>query len=320
MKKSNFLILFLLCTYTGLFAQKQNVYFIKDDGQYVEVKDSADFIRVVQEPDKGSELFMIRQYYPDGKLKSVGLSMKIDPPVYDGMYRELYKNGSRKQVATYVQGKLSGPVYNYYPNGKLYTTYVYDHALPGSDFDPYKITDVNDSTGKELVKDGNGECVFYDKDFKYIAGRGKIKDGAYDGIWTGEDQELHITYKEIYEHGKMISGESTDQQNVTVTYTKSAVQPEFKGGINNFYKYLGHSIRYPPNCVRMGIQGVVLLNFAVEKDGSLHGIRVINYANEELAAEALRILRKSPLWTPGMMRGRKVKVAYNVPISFSMQR
>ncbi|CAM4310505.1 TonB family C-terminal domain-containing protein [Pedobacter westerhofensis] len=320
MKKSNFLLLFLLCIYTGIFAQKQNVYFIKDDGQYVETRDSADFIRIVQEPDKGSALYIVKEFYLDGKVRSLGLSLKIEPLLYEGIYRAVYKNGNKKQVANYVKGKLSGPVYNYYPNGKLYTRYLYENAVPGSIFTSYKITDVNDSTGNVLVKEGNGECVFYDNDFKYIAGRGKIKNGEYDGVWTGEDQSQHITYKETYEQGKMIAGESTDQQNVTVTYTKSAVQPEYKGGVNNFYRYLGQSIRYPPNCQRMGIQGVVMVTFAVDKDGSLHDIRVSNYANEELAAEAVRVIRQSPSWMPGMMRGRKVRVRYNVPVSFALSQ
>lgn len=320
MKKSHFLLSLLLCMCTSVFAQKQNVYFIKDNGQYVETKDSADFIRIVQEPEKGSELFMVKEYYTDGKLRGLGLSIKVDPPLYDGMYRSLYKNGHKKQVATYVKGKLTGPVYNYYPNGNLYTCFIYNDAAPGSSFVSYKISQVNDSTGKALVIDGNGLCALYDQDFKYISSRGMVRNGEYDGVWTGEEPKLHFTYKETYEQGKMISGESTDADNVTVTYTKPYVQPEYRGGMNNFYKYLGMSIRYPPNCQRMGIQGVVLLNFAVEKDGSLQGVRVINYANEELAAEALRVVKKSPLWNPGMIRGRKVRVSYNVPVSFALQR
>jgi TonB family protein len=316
MTKSSFLLLTILCICTGTFAQKQNVYLIKDNGQYVDLRDSADYIRLVQEPDQGSALFIIKEYYKDGKLKSMGLSKRIDPPLYEGLYRSMYNNGNKKQVAIYAKGQLNGPVYNYYPNGQLYTSMVYNDAPPGS----YQIISVNDSTGKALVKDGNGLAAFYDKDFKAITSRGMIKNGEYDGVWTGEDPSLHITYKETYDQGKLVSGESTAEDHITLTYTRSHIQPQYNGGMDKFYKYLGMNIRYPPNCQRMGIQGTAVLNFTVEKDGSLTDIRVVNYINEELGAEAVRILKKSPPWTPGVMRGRIVKVAYSVPISFSLGR
>jgi len=320
MKKSIFPLLTLLCTCTGIFAQKQNVYLIKDNGQYVETRDSADYIRIVQEPDKGSDLYIINEYYKDGKIKSMGLSRKVDPPSYVGIYRSMYNNGNKKQVANYVKGMLNGTVFNYYPNGKLYTSYVYNDTTPGSGITSYQVIEVNDSTGKPLVKDGNGLCALYDNDFKHIISRGMIKNGEYDGVWTGEDPGLHLSYKETYENGKMISGESTGEDHVTLTYTRSHIQPEYKGGVNSFYRYLGTSIRYPPNCQRMGIQGIVLLKFIVEKNGSLTDIKVVNYVDEELAAEAVRVLKQSPRWTPGTMRGRTVRVTYTVPISFSLGR
>jgi len=320
MKRSDFLLFLLLFIYTGVFAQKQNVYLIKNNGQYVEKQDSADFIRIVQEPDKGSELFVVKEYYKDGKLKSLGLSRKVDPPLYEGTYRSMYDNGSKKQIANFAKGKLTGQVLNYYPNGKLYSCLIYNDAAPGSDLAPYQVMQVNDSTGKSLVKDGNGICEFYDNDFRYISSRGMIKNGEYDGLWTGEDRNLGITYKETYAAGKIISGESTDLENVTVSYTKPEVKPEFKGGATNFYRYLARSIRYPPNAQRLWKQGVVLVNFAVEKDGSLNDLKVFNYADQELAAEALRVVQQSPPWEPGTMRGRKVRVMFNVPISFTLSR
>lgn len=320
MKKSNLLLFTLLLISTGVFAQKQNIYLIKDNGQYVETRDSADYIRIVQEPDKGSELYIINEFYKDGKVKSMGLSMKVDPPFYVGLYRSMYNNGNKKQVANYAKGLLNGQVYNYYPNGKLYTAFNYSEGQPGSAFAPYKIIEVNDSTGKAMVKDGNGLAAFYDNDFKKIVSRGMIKNGEYDGVWTGEDPTNHSTYKETYENGKLVSGESTGEDNATLTYTKSHIQPEYKGGMTSFYRYLGQTIRYPANCQRMGIQGVVILKFFVEKDGKLSNITIVNYVNEELAAEAVRVLKASPNWNPGVMRGRKVRVAYNVPISFSLSR
>lgn len=54
------------------FAQKQNIYFLKNDGREVKLKDSADFIRIIQEPDSGSTNFKVLEFYPDNSRKFIG--------------------------------------------------------------------------------------------------------------------------------------------------------------------------------------------------------------------------------------------------------
>jgi TonB family protein len=317
MKKYTFALLLFSFLYLGASAQKQNTYFIKNNGQYVTQRDSADFIRIVQEPEKDSKLFLTREYYKDGTKKAIGLSAKIDPPKYEGIYIAYYKNGKTKQVANYKNGQLTDTVYNYYPNGRLYSTLVYTaHSNPSEP--AYDIKTLNDSTGNTLVADGNGQCNLYDNDFNRICERGTVKNGKREGVWTGEDEKQKFTYTETYAAGKLISGESKDDKNVVTSYTNAFVQPEFKGGMKQFYQFLGKNIRYPRNCITQRIQGVVLLNFIVEKDGTLNHIRVVNYADTELAAEAVRVLKSSPNWNPGAMRGRIVNVSYNVPVSFAL--
>lgn len=317
MNKNIFALSLLLFLYISAAAQKQNVYFIKDDGQYVNLRDSADYIRVVQEPDSGSKLFVIKEYYLSGKRKSVGLSNKIDPPQYEGTRLSYYKNGNKKEVANYKDGHLLDSVYKFYPNGKLYIHSIYSYQpIPGGE--TYIVKSVNDSTGKSLAAEGNGYCMLYDDDFKETTARGNIKDGRRDGIWTGEDKNQGTTYTETYVNGLLVSGESTDEKNFTVQYTKEFAQPEFKGGIKQLYRFLSNNVIYPKNCQDNNIEGVAFLKFIVEKDGSISHITLINYVHPDLAAEAIRVLKKSPLWTPGMNRGRNVKVSYNIPVSFSL--
>ena len=65
---------------------------------------------------------------------------------------------------------------------------------------------------------------------------------------------------------------------------------------------------YPQNARERNITGKVLVSFVVEKDGSLSDVKVIKNPNDELSAEALHVVKKSPKWIPGMQYGRTVRV------------
>ena len=94
--------------------------------------------------------------------------------------------------------------------------------------------------------------------------------------------------------------------------------PEYPGGIEAFMKFLSENVRYPEAASKAGIQGRVLVNFIVEKDGSISNIHVIQNVNEYLDAEAVRVVGAMPKWMPGMQEGKAVRVKYTVPISFRL--
>ncbi len=129
MKKLTLLFV-LLGAATYVTAQKkQNVYYYKNNGKEVSLKDSADFIRVIQEPDSGSAHFILLEYYPNGKRKTVGTVSKFEPRlVYEGQLLSLNKNGDKKSMVTYENGKPKGTAYYYFNNGTLQKTIEYSGA------------------------------------------------------------------------------------------------------------------------------------------------------------------------------------------------
>ena len=90
------------------------------------------------------------------------------------------------------------------------------------------------------------------------------------------------------------------------------VQPEFQGGMDKFYKYVGNNYVTPED---LEANGKVYVTFVVEKDGSLTDIKVIRDIGFGTGAEAVRVLKRSPKWTPGEQNGKKVRVQYSLPIS-----
>lgn len=317
MKKFNLSCFLLIIGFT-VSAQRQNLYFLKNNGQQVKIRDSADYLRIVKEPEQGSNLYVVNEHYLNGSTKSIGYSSKIDPPLYEGEYVSYYQNGKKSMVANYKNGKQVDIASQYYPNGNLYTTVVYSSAPDGKTL--RYIKDVKDSIGKDLVIDGNGECVFYDGEFKSITERGSIKNGQYDGLWIGGSSTDKSTYKETYSDGKFVSGESIDQDGTVYQYTTMFIAPEFKGGMPQFYNYLKRTIRYPQECYREGIQGKVILSFTVMRDGSVEDLKVMNNVHPALAREAVRVVKASPAWVPASVKGRPANVRYNVPVSFTINK
>ena len=95
--------------------------------------------------------------------------------------------------------------------------------------------------------------------------------------------------------------------------------PVFPGGESALRKFISNSIVYPEEAKKAGIQGKVYVNFVVEKDGSIGRAKVVRGVAPSLDAEALRVMKASPQWTPGKHKGEFVAVSYTVPISFVLQ-
>jgi len=103
-------------------------------------------------------------------------------------------------------------------------------------------------------------------------------------------------------------------------YTIVEQMPEMPGGRGALYAFLSKNVKYPLKAKSKGIQGKVFVNFTVSKDGTLRDIKIIRGVHKLLDKEALRVIKSMPTWKPGMQRGKKVSVSYNLPISFVLKK
>jgi len=97
------------------------------------------------------------------------------------------------------------------------------------------------------------------------------------------------------------------------------VQPEYPGGMDKFYEYVGRSYNYPAAAKEQGVSGRVILNFVVEKDVSLTDIKVMRDLGMGTGEEAIIVLKKSKKWNPGIHNGRPVRVSYTIPIVLNLE-
>ena len=95
--------------------------------------------------------------------------------------------------------------------------------------------------------------------------------------------------------------------------------PEFPGGMGECMKFLGKNIKYPTISQENGVQGRVIVQFVVNRDGSIVDPVVVRGVDPYLDKEALRVIQMMPKWKPGKQRGKAVRVKYTVPVMFRLQ-
>ena len=114
------------------------------------------------------------------------------------------------------------------------------------------------------------------------------------------------------------SGEIREQE--AVPYSLIECTPKFNGGdTQEFSKWVNSQLRYPEHARQNGIQGRVTLQFIVGADGMVRNVSVLRSAQEELDAEAIRVISASPRWEPGMLHGEAVSVTFVFPVVFQLR-
>lgn len=102
-------------------------------------------------------------------------------------------------------------------------------------------------------------------------------------------------------------------------FTVVEIAPEYPGGTEALMKYLSDQLVYPVEAQENNIQGRVVVNFVVEKDGSLSDFQTVRSVDPLLDAEAIRVLKSMPNWKPGKQKGENVRVKFTLPVLFKLQ-
>lgn len=109
------------------------------------------------------------------------------------------------------------------------------------------------------------------------------------------------------------TAEETDE---IFTIVEENAMPQ--GGMPAFYKYLVDNMRYPALARRNNIEGKVLVQFVVGKDGAISDVKVLKGIGAGCDQEAVRVMEKAPSWKPGKQRGKAVRQRCIIPLSFQL--
>lgn len=102
------------------------------------------------------------------------------------------------------------------------------------------------------------------------------------------------------------------EDNKVYNQTDLEEKPDFPGGMEKFYKFVGNNFQTPEED---GLKGKVYVSFIVEKDGSLTDIKVLRDIGFGTGKEAIRVLNKCPKWTPAQKNGKPIRALYSLPIT-----
>ncbi|MBP4138285.1 energy transducer TonB [Flavobacterium geliluteum] len=105
----------------------------------------------------------------------------------------------------------------------------------------------------------------------------------------------------------------SDDENKVYNTAGIDIVPEFPGGINEFYKFIGKNYIVPKE-KPVFVKGKVYIAFIIEKDGSLNDIKLLKDVGFGTGNEAIRVLKLCPKWTPGKLKGKEVRVLYSLPL------
>ena len=129
---------------------------------------------------------------------------------------------------------------------------------------------------------------------------GEFVENHPAGIGSFAEGDIHVT-------------DATDQ-----VFEVVEEAPEFPGGMQAMMEYLAKNIRYPAKAHEANVQGRVITQFTVGKDGAIRDAKVMRSVSPELDAEALRVINAMPNWKPGKQRGKAVACHFTVPVVFRL--
>ena len=204
--------------------------------------------------------------------------------------------------------------------------------ITSPDHKPVLGATVTDSQGKNgVITDEAGRFslkVPAGTDLKVSAPNFGTMDLKVNPKYKNADYDVTLAAKDGKPNSIMFSP-AADGQSVKVTvqtgdYNGEAIftvvekAPEFPGGAQAMYKFLGENIKYPEAAAKANVQGKVFLSFVVTSEGEIKNIQVLKGLGYGADAESVRVISKMPRWEPGMQSGRPVNVRYNLPIAYQL--
>ncbi|MBQ2386318.1 MAG: energy transducer TonB [Bacteroidales bacterium] len=97
-------------------------------------------------------------------------------------------------------------------------------------------------------------------------------------------------------------------------------QAEFPGGMEAMYAYIVKNLKYPEAAKEKGIEGRVFVSFIIEKDGSISNVKILRGIGGGCEEAAVEMIKNMPKWKPGTQRGKPVRVQFNLPIKFELEK
>src|ERR1700712_4771695 len=149
----------------------------------------------------------------------------------------------------------------------------------------------------------------------------KLEDTKIGAINQEGIKDEGIVAPPVSDAGKgVIEAPKKDEEDYDKTFTKVEIESSYPGGSSAWMRYLNKTFRYPQEAQDNDIQGTVVVQFIVDKEGNVSDVEAVSGpTNGGLRDEAIRVIKKSGKWEPAVQNGRKVKSYKKQPITFKLE-
>ncbi len=140
-------------------------------------------------------------------------------------------------------------------------------------------------------------------------------------VTNDEKISTNVDFAEFAEDVEIIQQVAVEEEVIEddQPFVRVEQMPSFMGGdLMTFRNWVMQNIRYPQIAQENQIQGRVLVEFVIGRDGSLTNIKPLQSPDQSLTDETIRVLKTSPKWTPGKQRNQTVRVKYTLPVEFQL--
>lgn len=247
-----------------------------------------------------STKYVLKRYFPENKQIIYFATFNSDKfDVFHGAYYEKYDNGELVTSGMYENNLKSG---EWVENGNMKGNYV---------------------KGKK-----QGQWIQTRKERTFV--EWNYSADELDGIQSHFDTLGNIKYEEAYKLGELIS---TTEDTMVNTSKIVQIMPRFPGcedmagtdeekkkcADQKMLEYVYKHIKYPNKARQQESQGSAIIQFVIDKDGSIINIKPLRGVTREIRAECIKLVKSMPKWHPGMVDGKPVKVQFNLPIKFRLK-
>ena len=136
-----------------------------------------------------------------------------------------------------------------------------------------------------------------------------------DDVIIFDDSDIEVP---VYDYRELVVDDPVEEEDIPFVLVEQ--KPTFQGGdANDFSRWISQHLDYPEIAKANGVQGRVMVQFTVQKDGSVGNVKLLRGVDPSLDKEALRVVALSPKWEPGRQRDRSVNVTYQFPVIFVLR-
>lgn len=260
---------------------------------------------------------------PEGEISSTQTGNKWSYNIKDGVANGPVKiSDSYRNTSYSLSNGVADGLYTKIKDGKIVSTGMFTNGKP---------------VGKWTFSDGICTAYFDDNgELKYVVDETTGDKSQYLDFIIPEPKTPQFQYNyRVYELEDFLMRDSklkpeTGADSVVdmsddsvvdmseIIYEAVEQQAQFPGGQDALIKWLCYNLSYPKASAENGVQGRVIVQFVVEKDGSISNPTVLRGVDEDLDKEALRIVRRMPKWQPGKKNGVAVRSRYTMPVTFKL--